>query len=677
MAFSDYSLTPASNTTLADGTYVGPNMLRNKVRPALQQIMADGKAIANEVGGLTVTVNTLVTPGAFEAELIRDTMATALVAGTNVSITPNDAANTITIAATASGGGTSSAFTPEQYGAVGNGTTNDTVAFQNLAAAVNAAGGGLVEYKSGATYALGIQSPAGVGLDYALLGAFNGCTKPLILRGNGATIKYANGLKYGRFKDDLVTPALNTQIAVVSITHVGTTATVTMAAAHNQTAGTHVAISGAVPNEYNTGGTPMTVLSTTTFSYTMASTPASNATVAGAALFGLRVIPVDYFEGLLTVKACTGPVHVSDLVLDGNVPNLIIGGQDHAAGDSGFQIPGDGLFAKDNTGGEIWENILVKNAPRDGVILSCAPSPGATAGVARIPHVFRDCLATNCGRLGLSITGGRGYVFERCRGLYSGTGPTGSAPASGMDIEAESAPIRDVTLLDCEFYGNTNNGLVMDSGNNGEIIFKRCSFIGTGTWAAWLSKQFYAEDCLFVGANNIAYDNADITKAAKFLRCRFTDSILHSPTGFLGTVQPILNGGGGTVGNNNIYEKCSIEWGNAIPASPGFAASANGLYGPAIANSIFIDTTLTVIGATPGMNNVAPIFRDKCTLTSASGSAGIGNMPGYRVMAGGVLIFNGTRYHLADYANDAAAAAGGVLIGEQYRNGTDVMVRVV
>jgi hypothetical protein len=49
MAFRDYSLTPASNTELSDGTYIGPNMLRNKVRPAFQQIAADGKALANEL----------------------------------------------------------------------------------------------------------------------------------------------------------------------------------------------------------------------------------------------------------------------------------------------------------------------------------------------------------------------------------------------------------------------------------------------------------------------------------------------------------------------------------------------------------------------------------------------------------------------------------------------------
>jgi hypothetical protein len=49
MAFKDYSATPASNTALGDGTYIGPNMLRNKVRPALQQIAADGRELYDEV----------------------------------------------------------------------------------------------------------------------------------------------------------------------------------------------------------------------------------------------------------------------------------------------------------------------------------------------------------------------------------------------------------------------------------------------------------------------------------------------------------------------------------------------------------------------------------------------------------------------------------------------------
>lgn len=49
MAYKDYSPVPASNTVLGDGTYVGANMLRNKVRPAIQQLAADGRELYDEL----------------------------------------------------------------------------------------------------------------------------------------------------------------------------------------------------------------------------------------------------------------------------------------------------------------------------------------------------------------------------------------------------------------------------------------------------------------------------------------------------------------------------------------------------------------------------------------------------------------------------------------------------
>lgn len=49
MAFQDYSSTPASNTTIGDSTFIGPNMPRDNVRPALQQLAADGRELYDEV----------------------------------------------------------------------------------------------------------------------------------------------------------------------------------------------------------------------------------------------------------------------------------------------------------------------------------------------------------------------------------------------------------------------------------------------------------------------------------------------------------------------------------------------------------------------------------------------------------------------------------------------------
>lgn len=49
MPFSDYFATTALNTTIGEGIYIGPNMARDDVREALQQLAADGKVLSNEI----------------------------------------------------------------------------------------------------------------------------------------------------------------------------------------------------------------------------------------------------------------------------------------------------------------------------------------------------------------------------------------------------------------------------------------------------------------------------------------------------------------------------------------------------------------------------------------------------------------------------------------------------
>jgi hypothetical protein len=77
-------------------------------------------------------------------------------------------------------------------------------------------------------------------------------------------------------------PVEGTGNAISSITFSGTTATVTTATAHGRTTGEPVSVSGAAPSAYNVTNAAITVTSSTTFTYTMASTPATNATTPGS-----------------------------------------------------------------------------------------------------------------------------------------------------------------------------------------------------------------------------------------------------------------------------------------------------------------------------------------------------------------------------------------------------------
>ena len=70
-------------------------------------------------------------------------------------------------------------------------------------------------------------------------------------------------------------------VAISTITFVGTTATVTTSSAHGRSTGHVISVFGAAPSAYNVTAVAITVTGASTFTYTMLSTPATNATTVG------------------------------------------------------------------------------------------------------------------------------------------------------------------------------------------------------------------------------------------------------------------------------------------------------------------------------------------------------------------------------------------------------------
>ena len=89
--------------------------------------------------------------------------------------------------------GPSARFTPEGFGAAGDGTRDDYDAFARLVEAVNRAGGGIVELRGGATYFLNRHLAPGNGTRDLLFSDCDG----LAIEGNGAEIRVK-----GRFHRD-------------------------------------------------------------------------------------------------------------------------------------------------------------------------------------------------------------------------------------------------------------------------------------------------------------------------------------------------------------------------------------------------------------------------------------------------------------------------------------------
>jgi len=96
---------------------------------------------------------------------------------------------------------TDPSITPEQFGAVGDGRTNDTDAFAKMTAAVNKAGGGKIVLRK-VIYIVGghVADPSsGYAFAPASIMDFDGCTNPLTIAGNGAILRCADGLRFGTF----------------------------------------------------------------------------------------------------------------------------------------------------------------------------------------------------------------------------------------------------------------------------------------------------------------------------------------------------------------------------------------------------------------------------------------------------------------------------------------------
>ncbi|RHW16674.1 hypothetical protein D1610_14885 [Sphingomonas gilva] len=233
------------------------------------------------------------------------------------------------------------------------------------------------------------------------------------------------------------------------------------------------------------------------------------------------------YRHMILVEQCTGAVEIDDIELDGNQDAHVVGGK---YGDKGWQIATGGLALRNNSGPETLTNVHSHHHAQDGFYIDGVDR--ATPGVRRRLIGLR---ADANGRQGMSIVGGRGYELSGCSFTRTARGRVASAPAAGLDIEAQRGKkIRNLRLSDCRFADNRGCGMVADSGDSADVRFVKCSFIGTSNWSAWPRKPGFAFDsCLFVGTLVHAFGDPDPAKAARFVDCDFRDDPKLSPTGKL------------------------------------------------------------------------------------------------------------------------------------------------
>lgn len=340
------------------------------------------------------------------------------------------------------------------FGADPKGVKNSTTAFQAAAAAINSAGGGTLVIPRG-KYIVGGQQFAGAsGKGYSYKAEpilhITGCTKPVVIEGNGATIKLANGLKFGSF-------------------------------------------------DPKTG---------------MRHDPPGKA-------FTNQDYAANACWGMVQLLKNTGSVTVRNLELDGNIANLVVGG---AFGDTGRQLAAYGIYAYGNSNVKI-ENIHTHHHGLDGIVIGYQ---GLTAASPQYPHTLVNVVSEYNARQGLSWVGGTNLTANGCKFNHTGKAAFVSAPGAGLDIEAESSVCRNGIFTNCEFTNNNGAGMIADTGDSADVAFRGCTFWGVTNWAIWPRKPGYSfDDCKIIGASVNPYPSTDVTKATRFVKCLFTDELLH------------------------------------------------------------------------------------------------------------------------------------------------------
>jgi hypothetical protein len=276
-----------------------------------------------------------------------------------------------------------------------------------------------------------------------------------------------------------------------------------------------------------------------------------------------------YYVNVIGLTGCSGPFECKNLEIDGSSNAAVLGGQ---WGDTGWQLGGEGIKLSDHTGTVLIDGVNCHHHTSDGLEINGVAVSAAAYGEGII--IRRSKFNYN-GRLGAAIVGGRGIDFEDCQFNWNAnTSVTGSAissaPASGVDIEAEGGKInRDIRFKRCEYVGNQNTQIVADSGPSSDITCDDSRFVSTvaGGTAVWPNKpRMRFNRCLVAGTVVTPYRDLLIPNdTVGWEDCLFSISNEHSPTGTVGAINNLSFDVPTATGL--LFVRCRFDFNKPVPAT--------------------------------------------------------------------------------------------------------------
>ena len=278
----------------------------------------------------------------------------------------------------------------------------------------------------------------------------------------------------------------------------------------------------------------------------------------------------DYYASayeLISAENCDS-IYIDGLELDGNFDKLQIG---PGFGNINIQLAAIGIRLSQVKNVQI-TNTLIHHCGLDGITVVWN---GLDNDAPLYPHVFENVEIKYCGRQALSFVGGNSLIAKSCTFSHTGILKRNSTyffspPSAGIDLECEDAIIKNLKFLDCVIADNTGPGLSTIGHPLKDVVFERCTFIGTTNSAVYpKSSGISFFDCTFIGKIERLFGSEKPELANKFRNCIFT---YEQPTGVAFSILKEQHEFYETT--NIVFDQCSFDFGDLpMPRSSGKEAT--------------------------------------------------------------------------------------------------------
>ena len=210
--------------------------------------------------------------------------------------------------------------------------------------------------------------------------------------------------------------------------------------------------------------------------FNMDGTPSGAQNMGHSAMGSGYTVYVRYGNSELDLRPAsegTPTLIINGIEVDGSDATAIVGS---GIGDIGMQAMSYGVCVLGNCNIEM-NNVYAHHYVTDGIYTGGAASDQKTS----LMRTFTNCRAEFNGRNNLLNTGGTNAVYINCKSNYQGQSAFCSLPHTGYDFEYETGNVNETTFYNCEFVGNKGSAILIPEIWNRSyrpIKFINCIFEG-------------------------------------------------------------------------------------------------------------------------------------------------------------------------------------------------------